>query len=281
MFWLFLAIAFGAAASDEPPPPHVVQKSGCVSCLPAPKTHAFDNVSGTFYVIRHGEKIPAGTHLNTTGLARARHLASLFDGGPKSLYTPPNAIFTNLFDEEYNSFELARPLAEKLGLTINASYHRPAFGYDNFNVTIAMWKALAKTGGPVMVVWESWNMIAVVRDLGCNSTWLNRYDGWSWGHAPGNQADKYDRFYILTMRDGQCADLQMKWEGFKNYKTWPRDVPAVDHFAALIYKSLLLGCLLLLVGAGLLSIRKRYAEPTKEPPEASLPASVATPLLGA
>jgi len=131
----------------------------------ADEESAHDGISGTFYVVRHGEKIPAGNHLNATGLARGRHLAGLFDGGPNSLYTPPKAIFANFFNQEYNSVELVTPLAHKLGLTVNSSYHRPLYGYDNFNVTSAMWGALAKTGGPVMVVWESWNMVAVVRDL--------------------------------------------------------------------------------------------------------------------
>lgn len=236
----------------------------------------FKKVSGTFYVVRHGEKIPTGNHLNATGLARAQHLAQLFDGGADSLYTPPKAIFANFFHQEYNSMELATPLARKLGLNINSSYHRPLYGYNNTLVTTAMWQTLAKTGGPVMVVWESWNMVAVVRDLGCNRTWLDRWDGWAWGHLPENEADKYDRFFILTMREGKCAELRMEWEGFRNYETWPGYVPPVDYFALLLKASLFI-CLALLVAAILLKTVFSWKQKAKRKDTAQ----VAEPLLGA
>jgi len=244
----------------------------------------FDKVSGTFYVIRHGEKIPTGNHLNATGLARAQHLAQLFDGGAHSLYTPPKVIFANFFNQEYNSIELATPLAHELGLTINSNYHRPLYQYNNSLVATAMWEALAKTGGPAMVVWESWNMVAIVRDLGCNRTWLDSYDAWAWGHLPEHEADKYDRFFILTMRDGKCAELRMEWEGFKNYETWPgfqelTDLPPVD-YVTLFWKATLFICLPLLVAAFVLKKVLSWKRQT-ERKEAEQTTTVTKPLLGA
>lgn len=183
-----------------------------------------DGPSGIVYVIRHGEKIYSGDHLNRTGQLRAEHVAKLFGGGRGGRYTPPKAIFANFFNNENNSVELSTPLALKLGIQVNNSFHRPLWGENNTEATDAILGALAETGGPVMAVWESWNLVPVVQDLGCNRTWLQPYDGWGWGHGahrPGN----YDRFFILHLRNGQCEELEMKWEGFKNWKTWANAPP--------------------------------------------------------
>lgn len=226
-------------------------------------------VTGTFYVIRHGEKIKAGNHLNATGKGRAQHVARLFGKGEGSLYEPPKAIFANFYHNEYNSIELGTPLAEEMGIKVNSSYHRPLYGEDNFAAAAAMHKALVETGGPVMGIWESWNLVPLAMDLGCNHSWMAKYNGWAWEHAPGRKIDSYDRFFILHMREGKCERVDLKWEGFEAYKTWPGYVASEgEGYSTPITFMLVLG---LLAVAFLVLLRvacwKRVTEKPITPPE--------------
>lgn len=175
--------------------------------------------SGTIYVIRHGEKITSGDHLNKTGWARAEYVAELWGGGPGSRYASPRAIFANFFKDEYNSVELAAPLALKLGLTVNSSYHRPHWGADNRRAARAMLSALDETGGPILAIWESYNMVPLVRDLGCRRPWMAKYDQGNWGDFLHTMT-QYDRFFILELRNGTCASVHLEREFFDNRPTW-------------------------------------------------------------
>jgi len=177
------------------------------------------DATGVIYVIRHGEKIAAGNHLNATGLGRAQHVARIWGGGARSRYTPPKAIFANFRDQEFNSIELATPLAEKLGLKVNSSFHRPKWGEDNYPAAHAILRALNKTGGPVMAVWESWNIVPLARDLGCNRSWEAQYDGGFWGKYAHHDRC-FDNFLLLRLKDGKCQDISLEREGFKACKTW-------------------------------------------------------------
>lgn len=175
-----------------------------------------DGATGTVYIIRHGEKNAAGNHLNETGLARAQWVSEAWGGGPCTLYAPPKAMFANFFKEEYNSVELATPLANKLGLQLNTSHHRPAVGYNNSAAADAIRQALRASGGPVMAVWESSNIVALARDVGCNRSWMEKYDGRNWGHVPEHATTQFKKFFILELNNGICEDIKLHTECFPN-----------------------------------------------------------------
>lgn len=195
--------------------------------------------SGTIYILRHGEKIATGNHLNKTGRLRALHVRRLFGGGRHGKYEPPRAIFANFRDQEYNSVELARPLARKLGLRVNYSFHRPGpaemsglgiekincelfnifcLDLNNTETAVAMLKALQETGGPIMTVWESWNMIPLARDVGCDRPWMADYEGEKWGHEHHNTA--FDGFLIMHFDQGNCTDIELKRQHFHAWRSW-------------------------------------------------------------
>lgn len=198
-----------------------------VSAPAAPEAHVPRDATGVIYVLRHGEKILAGNHLNRTGRMRARHVAGMFDGGPQARYDSPKAIFANFFNGEYNSVELATPLARRLGLRVNSSFHRPADSTDNSKAAAGIIGSLDENGGPVMAVWESWNMVPLVRDLGCDRPWMMAYDGYLWGHL-ANRMTAYDNFFILHLQNGECANVTLEREFFDSPRTWAHPPPVPE-----------------------------------------------------
>lgn len=147
----------------------------------------------TIYIVRHAERDHLWSCLNSTGWSRAGSLLQLFNGThrqPKAIFAYNYAWIAQLSPEVIEKtlkihmptssvcercFQTATPIATTLGLQINHKYSS-VFGYAPFErhfpqmsgkvAAPAMIQALAETGGPILVVWESMNTQSLLGDLG-------------------------------------------------------------------------------------------------------------------
>jgi len=160
------------------------------------------NATGTIFVVRHGEKNIAGTHLNETGQMRAQFLKSLW--GYSGRFSSPKRIFANFFHEEYNSVELVEPLAKSLHLVVNSSFNRG----DNFRAAGAILSELTVHASPILVAWEHKHIVRLLVDMGCARPWLEKW--WS-THWPRTD---FDEIFMLSFGDGACLNVGIAKENF-------------------------------------------------------------------
>lgn len=168
--------------------------------------------AGKVYVTRHGEKDWPTSDLNAEGRRRAELLADVFGGNASSFEGPPKAIFAHNYADFLNGercYSTVKPLSDATGVPISFDYGgealwwvgMPGGGGGNAGAAEAIKQALAETGGPVQVAWESYNM----RFLATGLTGLDPEDMCWWDWSP--KACAYDSVWVFEFaEDGSFVD---------------------------------------------------------------------------
>jgi hypothetical protein len=137
-------------------------------------------------IIRHGEKPDSGNELNARGQERALALVNFFTTNPPVLSDgkPVAAIYAMKPSREDGSLrpiQTVTPLAEKLGLTINADIKK-----DHVDDLIdAVLKNSTADGKTVLICWEHKIIPTIVQRFG-------------WDKAPDKWAGEvFDRVWVL------------------------------------------------------------------------------------
>ncbi len=147
---------------------------GCGAATAAPLAAQEADPGAVVWLVRHAERADDGMHdqpdpeLSAAGQARARELARLLsEAGITSIHSTPYR----------RTQQTAQPLAEALGLTVNA--YDPRAGQE-----MEAWLDALRRAGRHLVVGHSNTTPAMVEALGGDA-------------GPPIDADEYDRIYVL------------------------------------------------------------------------------------
>ena len=119
-----------------------------------------DMTPTSILLMRHAEKSgdPTDPHLNEAGRARAQRLADYVP----TTFGPPDAIFATATSKHSNRpFETVEPLANKLGVIIDAT-----FADQDYGALAATLQSTPKyTGRQILICWHHGNIPSLARSL--------------------------------------------------------------------------------------------------------------------
>ena len=148
-------------------------------------------ISGTIYVIRHGEKVSTMGDLNDKGKRRAEYIADIFDG---QTFQTPKAIFASHYSgQPQRTLHTVQPLGTKLGLNINNDIHNER----HKEAAEAMFQKLSQGDDVVLAAWEHLNIKGVCEHLGVDKHVCGKWPG-----------DDYDSVYVFTY-DGSSKSVSV------------------------------------------------------------------------
>ena len=136
------------------------------------KNHAMDGCEGTVVIVRHCEKSNIREHCSYMGYERSVFLATLF-GDKEERWPKPSYIYaerpggrSNPDKHNYREIETLLPLADKVKLTIDASYSTESTS-DLAKVILGKLASGEMCGKVAVVAWKHTTIATLANKLGC------------------------------------------------------------------------------------------------------------------
>jgi hypothetical protein len=153
--------------------------------------------------------------LSSTGLARAKFIATIFPG---SEFNKPSALFAGHYShgEPQRTLHTIKPTADKLGLKVDTSFKN----HDHSNAAMAFLREVTK-GKIVLAAWEHCNIRKICYALASASMCDNAFtkhakSDCDWWDACDGCSDLYDGVVSVTVKNGKVTAVEHHHEHFKH-----------------------------------------------------------------